>query len=145
MGEKEHTAEQAYRKSVRPLAVFFAFCGFLLFVVSLVDGKHIHLSSLVQNDFAKRTLFGGVGILCIFIGLGLYRRSRLAWYMMFAYIIFGTAFFVLVVFLDADMYRGLPPLAEASLAIAFNGVIGVGLYFVTKPVFCRGSRVKRDP
>jgi hypothetical protein len=145
MGEREYTVEQAYRKSVRPLAVFFALFGFLFFVGSLVDGDHIHLSSLIQSDLAKRTLCGVIGILCMFIGLGLNRRSRLAWYMMFAYINFGTAFFVLAIFLADDMNRGLPPLAEATLAIAFNGVIGVGLYFVTRPVFNRGSRVKPGP
>jgi hypothetical protein len=143
MTKPPYTPELAYKKSVRPLAIFFILFGVIILVMSCVPRVHISGLPAVQNELARRIISGSVGLLNVLIGVGLYWRSRFAWYSMFAYIIIGTAVML------AAQFFGRPDSPEppidmtamtALILFALNGGIAFGLYVATKPVFCNDHR-----
>jgi hypothetical protein len=79
-----------------------------------------------------RVAFGGVGFALVIIGAGMLRKSRLAWYGMFAYLAIGGIWNLAlgVAFLIS------PPGALFHFAgVATASLFGIGLYYVTRPVF----------
>ena len=93
---------------------------------------------LSESNAGKRLAFCVLGTLLMVEGIGLYLKSRMAWFALFAYIILGTAWVVAGANFDSRMTEG-----EAFFVTLFgllgNGVLAVGLYFVTRPAFRPGA------
>lgn len=84
------TSDQAYRRVVIPLGLFFGLGGtvsFVMFAFSLVPitGPFPFVRSMELN----RLIFCVIAIGCVAIGIGLLFRQRAAWYGFFAYIAVG--------------------------------------------------------
>ena len=131
-------ADRAYRQGVRPLAIFLAGGGLLVLVVVLFRLMPIGWTPFIESNAGKRLAFCVLGTLLMVEGIGLYLKSRMAWFALFAYIILGTAWVVAGANFDSRMTEG-----EAFFVTIFgllgNGVLAVGLYFVTRPAFRPGA------
>jgi hypothetical protein len=119
--------EDAYRKSVRPIALFCLLGGLVFLPTSVFAPTHsIHVPS-VEDSLVKRFLFGGAAIWLILVGIGLLRRMRFAWYGLFAYI---TVFACLLSILETSLFSQIG-------SIIFGSVMIVGIYLATCPTFKR--------
>ena len=133
MGRKPYTPERAYRLSVRPLAIFFMAGGALVAIGSCV--LPITWVPFVRDEWLKRLVMLASCLVSIAIGVGLYRRSKMAWYAMFAWITLGTLWTVAGSILDPWIGDARWPVAAYGVIV--NGAFGVGSYFATRPVFIR--------
>jgi hypothetical protein len=87
-----------------------------------------------EDPSMKRVIMTGLAIPMFAIGLGLRRRSTIAWYCLFLYTLIGTIWHVVAGLLDQQFVCLI-----ASPAI--NGPIAVGIYFATRPAFlCKDQR-----
>jgi hypothetical protein len=77
----------------------------------------------------RRLVFGVLSAICLPIGVGLWRRLRLAWYGLFVYIDIGSALFLLNALLSGV------PMFFPIFGLTMPAAIGVGLYIAMKPAF----------
>jgi predicted membrane channel-forming protein YqfA (hemolysin III family) len=95
---------------------------------------HIGWLPFLSSDSAKRITFVVLGICFALIGVGLWRRSKIAWYGVFAYVGLGNLLLVLGWFFD-------PAAADevSFVRLVVTGVTGlviaVGIYAATSPTF----------
>ena len=139
MARTHYGPEEAYRKSVRPLAVFLVFVGVVFLLASVLLPVGDIVLPPVEKPLAKRLTLATVAVLSGLIGIGLYRRSRVAWYGLFAFIALGTVFAATSWVHMTSSY--LVPLT----GIAINVVVGVGIYFATRPAFSLVSKHDQPP
>ncbi len=137
---KPYTPERAYRWSVCPLAALFAFGGPVFAIaIHFVAEPAINRVLFVDSYVANRAIFSAIGILVCAIGIGLFLKSRIAWYALFGYLLSGTVWGVAKEMVDPD-FGEAPNIAMAVTLWLFNTALGVGIFFATRPVFQPGSR-----
>ena len=140
MSRKPYTPERAFRVSVMPLSIFFIVSGAVFVIVAaFVDGRFIHMPPF--GPTGAKVAFGLVGLVLIIVGAGMLRRSRLAWYGMFAYLALGGIWYLAlgVAFLISPPGEPEPGALFYLAGVAWTTLIGTGLYFVTYPVFRSGD------
>jgi hypothetical protein len=127
-------ADRAYKVFVRPLSLFLMFAGAVLLMVSgFVRLPIAGPFPFVESEAANRALFAAISALIIVLGVGLYRRSRLAWIGLFAYIGLGTVLTSLGMLFDPRLDElGWWP---AVVGPVINGVFAVGIFLGTAPAF----------
>jgi len=140
---KPYTAERAYRVSVRPLAIFLILGGLLLPALAVLCPSAPDMP-FAESPIARRILMAVLGFFFLPIGIGLYLKLKVAWYAMLVYLVFGTVFGAIGVWVDeaADTRERV---VLMLFAVLINGVLTVGLYFVTRPVFSRPRRSEDNP
>lgn len=123
-----YTPERAYRWSVLPFGVFMMVGGIILFASSVLAPSNSISMPPLQDPWLKRVVFGGLALCVALLGLGFCRRSRVAWWGFFAYLLLGTVWQMIVGILNSQFL----PLV---LAPAFNLSFALGIYWAMKPVF----------
>ena len=141
MAARPYTPERAYRVSVRPLAGFMILGGLVgvAFAVLLPQPPHVRLAMTAGG---KRILMAVTSVPSLLIGVGLWRRLKVAWYALFGYLIIGTILVGVSMWLDIRPERVSDWILLAVPMLLYLSVI-VGLYFVTRPVF-RGSHHAKE-
>jgi hypothetical protein len=137
MKKRAYDSEQAYKKSVKPLALMFIIGGLMMFL-NLQKFPDEFWSRfpvpLIHTVLLKKYFFHLIDFLFLFIGIGLLKRWRPAWYTLFVYLALGTLW--LTIGIALDYFPNLPPkYLIIPLGLIINGGIGVGIYFATKPAF----------
>ena len=89
MARKPYTPERAYRVSVRPLAVFFVMVA-VASCLGMILSRDEAIFLPPFEGIAKRAVGILIALFIGAIGVGLYFRSKIAWYAMFAYFILIT-------------------------------------------------------
>jgi hypothetical protein len=134
---KMSKAEEAYRKSVKPLAYLFILGGIMMVQIFFVFPNDMWIefpAPFFYSILSKKLLMIFVDLLFLFIGIGLLKRFKPAWYALFAYISIGSLWLALGG-LFGYFPNQLPGYMLAILALIINGGIGTGIYFITKPAF----------
>ncbi len=134
MARKPYTPERAYRVSVRPLAIFFVVAG-VAFCLAMILFRDEAIFLPPFEGIAKWAVGILIALFIGAIGVGLYFRSKIAWYAMLAYFILGTPWAAWA--LATVPEEMAPPVAFVVAGPLLNVGIAVGLYFVTRPVFVR--------
>lgn len=126
-----------------PLSILFVIGGIVFLIVAPdADAGDGLLCMPPLGPTGAKVAFGAVGLALVIVGAGMLRRSRLAWYGMFAYLALGAiwnlALGVTLVFSPPDAARASFHFAGTATA----ALIGVGLYYATRPVFaCPFGRI----
>ena len=137
---KPHTPERAYRLYVVPLAALFAFGGPVVAVaIQLTPDPGINRLLFVDSYSTNRAIFAAFGLCGCAIGIGLFLKSRIAWYLLFGCILFSAVWGVAKELIDPD-FGEAPYIGMAVALWLFNTAIGVCIFFATRPVFQPGSR-----
>ncbi len=143
MSAVPYTAERAYRVSVRPLAALMIIGGLVFPAVAMLS-PYVPRMPFAESAAAKRILMAVFGFFLLPIGIGLWLKLKVAWYAMFVYIVGGTIFNVIGFWLCTPADNGGGVLL-GLVGILLNGVLTVGLYFVTRPVFARPHQAQDSP
>jgi uncharacterized membrane protein HdeD (DUF308 family) len=130
---KPYTPERAYRSSVLPLGIFLIVGGIVLFSAAMLMPSDALFVPPFSDPWVKRTVFGGLSLPLLPLGLGFCLRNKLAWWGFFAWLLIGTAWQVVTGMLDPQF----GPLVVISPV--FNAFVAVGIYFATRPVFVATS------
>jgi hypothetical protein len=117
-----------------PLGCLFAFGGPLMAVIACLPFAHIGWLPFLQTDFARRTAMVLLAVPLTVMGVGLWRRSKVAWYAVFAYIGLCTAMLILSWQLDPSAADEIGRSDVVSGSV-FNVLIGIGIFLATRPVF----------
>jgi hypothetical protein len=129
-----YTPERAYRFAVLPLGIFFVLGGIVAIATAVWMPSEAMFMPPFEDPSLKRLVMAGLAIPIFAIGLGLCRRSKIAWYGFFLYTLIGTIWHVVAGMLD-------PQFRFLVSSPIINGPIALGIYFATKPVFlCKDQR-----
>jgi hypothetical protein len=134
------TTEQAFKTSVRPLAVLFILQSIgLLFIFTSWPAEQLSKAPtpFIPDPIKKYFLIANA-LLLLIIGIGLFLRSRPIWFVFLGYLVLSP------IWLISGIVFGYFPGAEPKaliipLAAVFAIVVSLGLYFVTKPAFKKAS------
>ena len=143
MSARPYTPERAYRVSVRPLAVLFITAGLAVSAVAVLS-PYVPEMPFVESSAGKRILTAVLSFLLVPIGIGLYLKLKMAWYAMFGCLVCGTIFSAIGFWLYAPGGLG-EGIFFGLVCVLLNGVLTVGLYFVTRPVFSRPHQAEVSP
>lgn len=130
------TVDEAYRRFVVPLSIFFIFGGMIGVPISCfapITGA----VPFVTSERLNRLLFVLISMFLAADGIGLLLRNRIAWYAMLAYCCVGAVIPILAAY-DSRFREQFGGYEPAVLGTAFNSIIAVGLYLGTRPVFVPG-------
>ncbi len=130
---RPYTPERAYWTSVVPLGCLFAIGGPMMAAMVWLPMVHIGWLPFLSSDSAKRIAFVALGLFFAVIGVGLWRRSKIAWYAVFAYVGAGNAGIIL-----GWLFDPTAPGEQSDFfvsGIPFNLLIATGIYFATRPAF----------
>ncbi len=134
------TPEKAFKTSVRPLAALFTLQAIgLLFIFLTWPAEHLAKAPVpFIPDPIKKYFLIATAILILIIGIGLFLRSRLIWYIFIAYLAISQIWIILGI--AFDYFPGTEP-KEIIIPVAaiFSALIFGGLYHVTKPAFTKAS------
>jgi hypothetical protein len=131
-------AEKAYKYSVKPLGYFFILGGIMMVQIFFVFPNEMWMefpAPFLHSVFSKKILMVFVDLLFLFIGIGLLKRFKPAWYALLAYISIGSFWLALGGLFGYFPNQQLPGYMLAMLVLVINGGIGTGIYFITKPTF----------
>ncbi len=139
-------SDQAFRQSVRPLGLFFLLASIMMIQVFFVfpdeDWSQFPFPFL-HSVVGKKLLIAFSDVLLFYIGFGLLRKWKIAWYTLFVYIISGTIWIALGAIFD--YFPGnVPKYLMGMAAILINGGIAIGIYFATRPAFVNLQRDQMD-
>lgn len=134
------TPEKAFKTSVRPLAglIVLQSIGLLLIFTTWPAEQLPKVPVPFIPDPIKVYFLIASAIFLLVVGIGLFLRSRIAWFLFLAYLVVGPIFLIM------GMVFGYFPGAEPKtitipIASIFSAVVAVGLYIVTKPAFRKAS------
>jgi len=143
VARRPYTADRAYRVSVRPLAGFMVIAGLLFPVISILAPEPPYIPFTV-TPIAKRIWMAVLSVPFLPIGVGLWRKLKLAWYGMFGYFLGGTILHLVALGFCTPAKEGGGALLALSLVL-FDVLLIVGLYFVTRPVFTASHESEACP
>lgn len=134
---KTYTPDEAYKKSVKPLSLFFIFGAIIMFInlrslpAHFWDGMPV---PFFHSVFSKIIFMHCLDALLLIIGIGLLKKWKFAGYILFGYLAIGTLWVSAGVLFD--YFPDLPSkFVVIPLVFFINGMIGLGLYAAIKPVF----------
>ena len=130
------TPEKAFKTSVRPLSYLLIIQAISLFYLFITwpSTEFVNFPIPFIPDVFKYSFLIATAILILIIGIGLFIRSKIVWYIFLAYISLGPIWLIFGIAFDYFPESG-PKLITIPLAIVFSGLIAIGLYIVTKPAF----------
>lgn len=136
------TPARTYRTLVIPLSALLIFGGAV--VAACAWAGRIRITApfpFVTDEMANRHMLGALGLTCLAIGIGLFRRSRFAWYALLAYLGIGTALPVLSL-IDEQVIDTMG-YAFPVFGSILNGAIGVTIYYAMRSAFVQVTNPTR--
>ena len=142
---KPYTPERAYRVSVIPLALFLVIGGLFLSVAAVV----LPITSpfpFVRSELGNRAIFGAISIFLSVTGIGLWRKSKTAWYAMLFYLVAGASAHAVAVLFDSEspLYGGQQRYLVLGGLLLWDLLIAVGIYCAIAPAFRQKRSVGLD-
>lgn len=130
------TPEKAFKTSVRPIAclcIFQSIC--LLFIFTSWPIEELVKAPLpFIPDSMKKTFLIASAVLILIIGVGLFLRSKIIWYVSLGYLVFGPLWIILgLVF--GYFLGNEPKIIIVPLAILISALAAIVFYILTKPAF----------
>lgn len=129
--------DKTYRKSVKPLAGLFIITALMQFLavqafpLDIINTLQI---PLIHTAIAKLYVVRFVNFILVFIGVGLYKKWKIAWYSLFGYITIGTLWAIDGI-VDGYFSLSSSKIVDISLLIIAIAVTALGLYLATKDAF----------
>lgn len=134
------TPDKAFKSSVRPIGIIFVLqAAMLLNVFFSWPVEQLSKAPLpFIPDPIKKYFLIAIAVLILIIGIGLFFRSKVLWYVFLSYLVIGPAYLILGLALDYFPVSA-PKIYIIPGAIFFSALISVGLYLATKPAFRKAS------
>lgn len=123
------------RKWVIGVAAFFTLFGCLALLVVAAGVPITSPPPFVESESTQRILIGLIATYVLLVGVGLFWRSRIAWYGMFAYLVPGSAIVYTAMALDTTHPHAWVPPFVLVVMFGFNCLIALGIYIKTRAAF----------